>query len=216
MHLMDQPVIIFGAGGLGKLALEIFESNGIVVYGLLDDDESLAGSQIGQVSVLGSTSDQGFLKLIGKKCQAFIAESDHSIKRKLVTLLNENRKVMPVNAIHGTANLSASSSMGHGNLISTGAVVNAYSHLGSHGIIQANATIDYGVKVKDFVEIGAGAIIGAEVTIGEGVFIGSGATLVSGITIGDHARVGAGSVVISDVQANETVFGNPAEKVDAG
>ena len=212
---MDQPVIIFGASGLGKLALEIFQSNGIVVYGLLDDDDALAGSVIGEVAVLGNTSDQGFLKLIGKKCQAFIAENDSSIRRKMVAVLNEQRKVMPMNAIHSTAYISTSSSMGHGNLISTGVVVNAHSHLGSHGIIHANATIDYGVSTKDFVIIGAGATVGAEVTIGDGVFIGSGATLISGITIGNHARIGAGSVVISDVEENETVFGNPAEKVSA-
>ena len=46
------------------------------------------------------------------------------------------------------------------------------------------------------------------------VFIGSGVTIVSGVKIGKGARVGAGSVVIADVKAGETVFGNPAQKVD--
>ena len=36
----------------------------------------------------------------------------------------------------------------------------------------------------------------------------------SGVSIGKKARIGAGSVVIADVRDNETVFGNPAVKID--
>jgi acetyltransferase-like isoleucine patch superfamily enzyme len=38
--------------------------------------------------------------------------------------------------------------------------------------------------------------------------------IVAGVTIGKGARIGAGSVVIGPVKAGETVFGNPAEKVN--
>lgn len=210
---MVQPVLVFGAGGLGKLALEIFHGNGVVVYGFLDDNKSLHGELIDDISVLGSTDDQRFLKLIGKKCQAFVAENDKRLKMDLVGMLNEKRKVMPVNAIHTNAYLSSSSSMGHGNLISVGVVVNAHASLGNHGILHAQCTIDYEVSMKDYVEVGAGSVVGPKVSIGAGVFIGAGATLVSGVTIGDHARIGAGAVVISDVAENQTLFGNPAQKV---
>ena len=210
---MEQPVIVFGAAGLGKLALEIFQSNGVVVYGVLDDNESLHNSVIDEVPVLGATSDQGYLKLIGKKCQAFVAESDKKVRKDLVSMLNGQRKVMPVNAIHGTAYLSGSSSMGHGNLISAGVVINAHASLGNHAIIHSHATIDYSASIGDYVELGTNSAVGPEVTIGSGVFIGAGVTLIPGITIGENARVGAGSVVIADVEPNETVFGNPAQKV---
>ena len=210
---MKQPVLVFGAGGLGKLALEIFHSNGVVVYGFLDDNKSLHGELIDEVSILGPTGDQGFLKLIGKKCQAFVAENDKDLKKDLVEMFKEKRKVIPMNAVHTSAYLSPSSSIGHGNLISAGVVVNAHANLGNHVILHAQCTIDYEVSIKDYVEIGAGSIVGSEVSIGSGVFIGAGVTLVSGVTIGDHARIGAGSVVISDVAKNVTVFGNPAQKV---
>ena len=210
---MEQPVLVFGASGLGKLAMEIFHSNGVVVYGFLDDHKSLHGELVDEVSVLGSTNDQEYLKLIGKKCQAFVAENDKRIKKDLVGMLNKKRKVMPVNAIHPGAYFSSSSSMGHGNLISAGVVVNANARSGNHGILHAQCTIDYEVSINDYVEVGAGSIVGSGVSIGTGVFIGAGATLVSGVTVGDHARIGAGSVVISDVAKNETVFGNPAQKI---
>ncbi len=210
---MEQPVIVFGAGGLGKVALEIFQNNQIVVYGFLDDDPSLHGTTIGEVPVLGAADDQGFLKLIGKKCQAFVAIPDKKLRQDLVSMLNKQRKVMPVNAIHGTAHLATTAVMGHGNLIASGVQINTQVEIGSHNLLQTGSILDYGVVLEDFVEIGAGTVIGAEVKVGAGAFIGTGATVVSGVSIGANARIGAGSVVISNVAEHETVFGNPAQPV---
>jgi acetyltransferase-like isoleucine patch superfamily enzyme len=56
-------------------------------------------------------------------------------------------------------------------------------------------------------------LINPGVTIEDEVFIGSGVTIVAGVQIGKGARIGAGSVVIASVKENETVFGNPAQKV---
>jgi sugar O-acyltransferase (sialic acid O-acetyltransferase NeuD family) len=211
---MEQPVIIFGARGLGKIALEIFQGNQVVVYGFLDDDSALHGTTIDEIPVLGATEDQGYLKLIGKKCQAFVAEDDQKLKEDLVSMLNSNRKVMPVNGIHQNAYLSSSVGIGHGNLIQAGAVLNPQTSIGNHNIVQANCTLDYGVQIQDFVNLGAGCCIGADVKIASGVFVGAGATIVSGVTIGKYARIGAGSVVVSDIDQMETVFGNPAQKVN--
>ena len=211
---MEQPVIIFGASGLGKLVLEILQSNEIVVYGFLDDDSDLHDTMIGEIPVLGSTDDQGFLKLIGKKCQAFVAQDNVKMKQGLVAMLNDKRKVMPINVIHREAYLSATSDLGHGNLVSAGVVINANTSLGHHNLLHANCTLDYDSSVGDFVEIGAGSTIGHGVTLKNGSFIGAGATIVAGITVGQNARIGAGSVVIGDVEDNETVFGVPAEAVN--
>lgn len=211
---MDKPVMILGAKNLGKIALEIFQSHQIDVYGFLDDDEKLHQQEIGVVSVLGSTDDDGFLKFIGNKCEAFVATDDTKLRRKLVEMLNERRKVMPTNAIHAEAVISqVDCSLGHGNLLDARVMLNAGVHIGHHNIVRAGAIIDYNTKIADFVHIGAGAIVGDNVEIAEGAFIGAGAVIVSGVRIGKNARVGAGSVVIRSIEANETVFGNPAEKV---
>ena len=211
---MNKPVIILGAKNLGKIALEIFQSHKIDVYGFLDDDDKLHNQEIGVVSILGSTDDDGFLKLIGQKCEAFVATDDTKLRRKLVEMLKERRKVMPTNAIHTQAIISAvDCSLGHGNLLDARAMLNAGVHIGHHNIIRAGAIIDYNTKIDDFVHIGAGAVVGDNVEIAEGAFVGAGAIIVSGVRIGKNARIGAGSVVIRSVEANETVFGNPAEKI---
>lgn len=212
---MENPVIIFEANYLGRQAKEIFEGNGNVVYGFLDDNKALHKTEIDDAVVLGSTDDDGFLKLIGKKCEAFVAADDNKVRKALVKMILEVRHVQPLNAIHGDTIIARSAAFGYGNFIDAGVTVGAGSEIGSHALIHAGATIGAEVKVGDFVQVGAGSVINSGAVIEEEAFIGSGVVIVSGVTIGKGARVGAGSVVIAPVKAGETVFGNPAEKVNA-
>lgn len=208
---MENPVIIFGANPLGRTAKDIFESNEVVVYGFLDDNIKRHDSQLDEVAVLGSTDDDGFLKLIGKKCEAFVAIDDNKVRRSLVNVLREIRHVQPVNAIHRLAMISPRATIGYGNLFDAGSSVGPGSVIGGYGIFGAGCLIGAETSIADFVQVGAGAVINAGVTIEEDVFIGSGAVVVSGVTLEKGARVGAGSVVISAVKAGATVFGNPAQ-----
>lgn len=210
---MENPVIIFGATGLGKVALEIFKSNNVLVYCFLDDNKELHGKEIEDISIMGSTDDDGYLKLIGKKTEAFVAVDENKYRKNLVEMLNERRHVMPVNAIHNKAYISETAQISHGTLINAGAVVNTGAKVGSHCIIHTNAIVDFDVTLGAFVQVGAGSIVNSGVEVADEAFIGSGVTIVSGVKIGKGARIGAGSVVIEDVPAKATVFGNPAKKV---
>ena len=210
---MEKPVIIFGAKGIAKSALEIFQSNEVTVYGFLDDDKSTHEQTINDVPVLGLMDDHGFTKLIGQKCEAFIAFDDYKIRTNLTKMLIESRKVMPVNAIHNNALVTKSADMGHGNFINAGSIIGSGSVIGQHCIIHSGVIIEQDVVIDDFVQIGAGSIVNAEVIIEKKAFIGTGVVIVAGITIGAGARIGAGSVVIADVAKKETVFGNPAAKI---
>lgn len=205
--------MIFGAGNLGLTALDLFQRNNVVVYGLLDDDKALHGSEFGDVSVLGDTDDDGYLKLIGQKCEAFVAIADARVRKRLVKMLNERRKVQPVNAIHDTAVVSVMATLGHGNLVAARVVVNPYAEIGQHCIIQSGSLIDSRAKVADYVHIGSGCLINSNAIVEEGAFVGTGATIIAGVTIGKNARIGAGSVVVENVEAGATVFGNPAKKI---
>jgi sugar O-acyltransferase (sialic acid O-acetyltransferase NeuD family) len=211
---MDNPVLIFGANALGRAAKEIFENNGNVVYGFLDDDKKLHQKEIDNVVCLGSTDDDGFLKLIGKKCEAFIAVDDIKLKKNLTEMVNDVRHVQPVNAIHNQGSMGNHVELGHGNMIDQGARIGAGVKMGSHCIIHANVVLGVGAEIGDYVNIGAGSIIGSGVKIEDEVFVGAGVTVVSDISLGKRARVGAGSVVIGQVKSGETVFGNPAQKVN--
>lgn len=210
---MQNPVIIFGANYLGRLSKEIFEQNKIVVFGFLDDDKKLHNKELDDVVVLGGMDDEELRKLIGKKCECFVAIDDIRLKKSIVKSLNDDQKIQPANAIHERAAISLKSEMGHGNLIDDRVILSVGSKMGNHNIINAGANIGVETILGDFIQIGAGCIVGHEVIIEDDVFVGAGSTIVSGVSIGKGARIGAGSVVVSSVGPGETVFGNPAQKV---
>ncbi len=211
---MDNPVIIFGANAIGREAKEIFEGNGNTVYCFLDDDKKQHNKEIDTVTVMGSTDDDGFLKLIGKKCEAFVATDDNKVRKSLVKMLNEVRHVQPVNAVHKSSIIAVSASIGYGNFVDQGAKIGAGATIGQHCLIHAGAIVGVDCQIGNFVQIGAGSIISPGVIIEDEVFIGAGVTIVGGVTLEKGARVGAGSVVVRPVKAGETVFGNPAQKVN--
>ncbi|MGC3948026.1 MAG: NeuD/PglB/VioB family sugar acetyltransferase [Chryseolinea sp.] len=210
---MENPVIIFGANYLGRQAKDILETNGNDIYCFLDDNKKLHNLVIDEITVMGSTDDDGYLKLIGKKCDAVIAIDDNKVRKSLVTMLHERRHVQPVNVISQHGIVAKSASLGHGNLIDHRVTIGAGAAIGNHCILQAASIVGPEAKLGDFVQIGAGSIVNANCEIADEVFIGTGVTIVGGISVGKGARIGAGSVVIAPVKAGETVFGNPAQSV---
>lgn len=210
---MDKPVLILGAGSIGKSAKQIFESNDVLVYGFLDDDDKLHNTEIGEVSVLGYTDDEGLSSIIGSQCEAFVAIDENEIRKNIVSKLKETNKVMPVNAIHSHAIMADSSAIGHGNFINAGVILGPNTNIGNHCLIHSKVCIDEGANVGDFCQIGVGSNINSGVIIEEEVFIGSGVTIVAGVKIEKGARIGAGSVVVANVQENSVLFGNPATEV---
>lgn len=210
---MNKPVIILCATDLGKAVLEIFKSNNVVVYGFLDDNKKLHGTEIEDISIFGGTNNQEYLKILGNDCDVFVASDDNSWKATMIKSLKKNQKAMPVNAIHGDAHIATSAILHHGSFINQGVKIGANSEIGNHCMVNSGSIIDYSVKVGDFVQIGAGSIINSGVVIEDGAFVGSGVTIVSGVTVKEGSRIGAGSVVIADVEKNSTVFGNPAKTI---
>jgi len=207
------PVLIFGAKGLGLVALDIFKSNGIVVYGFLDDDPATHGLEIGDVTVLGATDDERYLKLIGKKCDAFVATDDVPLRKALTEMLLEERKVQPITAVHASAYVAPSATLSYGILIGPGAIVGANAELDAHVLVQAGALVDAGSVVGQYANIGPRACIGTGARIEAEAFVGIGAIVIGGVNVGKQARIGAGSVVVEPIKAKTTVFGNPATKV---
>jgi hypothetical protein len=90
----------------------------------LDDNEKLHNTEIDDITVLGSPDDdEGYTKLIGKKCEAFVAIDETKVRKNIVEMLHDVRKVQPVNAIHDQSIIASTASIGHGNLIAAGAII---------------------------------------------------------------------------------------------
>ena len=157
---MQNPVIILGAQAVGTAALDAFLSNDVVVYCLLDDDKKLQNTELLDVPVMGSTDDGEMLKLLGKKCEVFVATEDTASRRSLIAMLRTEYEAVPVNAIHQRASVSIHATLGHGNYVGPNAVLAATATLGHGCLIQANAVVEVGATVGDFAQLGSGALLG--------------------------------------------------------
>jgi sugar O-acyltransferase (sialic acid O-acetyltransferase NeuD family) len=208
---MENPVIILGATRLGRIALDIFNSHGIMAYCFLDDDASLHNTEINEVVVMGKTTDDGYLKFVGQKCEAFVAVEDVQARQKLLELLKNRRKVMPVNAVHQLAYLAPTAHLGYGNLVGAGAVVNPNAKIDFGCVVDTRAVIDCEAVLEPYVQVGAGAVVGAKAQLGQGAYIGAGAVIGAGVKVGKMAQVAPGAVVLQDVAPESIVFGNPAK-----
>ena len=208
---MDKPVVIFGAKGIVHTVLDACVEAGRIVYCLLDEDESLHNTEIGDISVMGAFDHEPVLGILGKECGAFVALEDKSERQELIDALVKKHKSMPVNIIHPKASVSANAWIGHGNLIAANACLEGSAKISNHTMIMPNATIGHGSEIGDYAMIGAGCTIGHGVTVADGAHIGQNATITPGVSIGEGAQVGHGSVVLTDVEKGAIVFGVPAK-----
>ena len=201
-------LILVGGGGHCKSVIEVAESAGYTIIGVLDTLEHVGGSVLGY-PVIG-TDDQIvdyvdkalFLVTVGHIKDAGIRirlhESIQSAGGRFATL------------IASTAHVSRYASIGEGSVIMHHAMINADSRIGYSCIINTFANIEHDAVVGDFCHISTGAMVNGSCTVGNGVFLGSQSVMVNGVGIVDHCVIAAGSVVRKKIVKKGIYSGNPA------
>lgn len=193
-------VYIFGAGGHGKVVLDVLLSeNKYVVKGILDDAPKL--DTLFDIPIKKNFNRQ---KLQARNC--IVAIGDNSIRKKIVTTLDTNF----IMTIHPHAIVSKFAKIGPGTQIMAAAVVNPEAVIGSHCIINTGAIVEHDCKLADYVHVAPNACLGGNVSVGEKTLIGIGAVVIPNIKIGKNVSVGAGAVVVTNIPDNAVVVGVPA------
>jgi sugar O-acyltransferase (sialic acid O-acetyltransferase NeuD family) len=140
---------------------------------------------------------------------AVIAIGNNQIRKRLST----STKHKFANAIHASAIISAFVTMGVGNMVLHGSIVQTGTRIGSHVIINTGAQIDHDCVIENFVHVAPGVVLCGTVVVEEGAMIGARAVVIPGKRIGKWSIVGAGAVVIDDVPEYSVVVGNPAKVI---
>lgn len=206
------PVIGFGAGGHAKVVIEILRSmQAYEVVGLLDPQEELWSTRVLGVEVLGD--DSLILKLRQRGINhAFIgvgSVGDVKPRRQLYEKVADFGFQI-VAAMHATAVVSPSATIGAGPTLMADAIVNANAVIGNNVIVNTGAIVEHDCVIGDHTHIATGARLAGGVHVGPGSHVGIGAVVRQEIRIGAGAIVGAGAVVIRDVPDFKTVIGVPA------
>jgi UDP-perosamine 4-acetyltransferase len=209
--MLSMDLVIVGAGGHGKVVLDIFRARDdarVRVIGFLDADPSLIGTTVGGLPVLGPIHHISKLKQ-QKVRAAVVAIGDNRARQSYARHLTDEG-IELTNAIHPSAVVSASARVGRNVVIAAGAIVCAEATIGDSTILNTACVIDHECEIGAAVHACPAAALAGRVRVGEGALIGTGARVIPCMTIGEHATVGAGAVVIHDIPAGVTAVGVPA------
>lgn len=204
-------VLILGAGGHGKVVLDILRAAGEhKPVGFIDADRSLAGTTLNGLPVLGPPNL--LPKLRNKVKGAIIAIGDNQTRRSCAVMVREHGLEL-VNAIHPSSVVSPGARVGRNVVVCAGGIVCVDVRLADSVIVNTSAVVDHECEVGEAVHVCPGALLAGRVRVGPGAMIGMGAKVIQCLTIGDGAVIGAGAVVIEDVPAGATAVGVPARVI---
>lgn len=200
--LSSKRLIIFGAGGQARVALQVARSLRQWSEIVFVDQYSggyLQGCRVfGESEIAIQQEDHIHLAIGTNSVRANLAERFHGIDNRFATLVSPE------------ANIAVDVQVGFGTIIMPGACINTGAVIGCHSIVNTGAVIEHDCRVRDFTSIGPGAVLCGAVTVDEMSMVGAGATVLQTLSVARYARVAAGAVVIDNVVEGSTVYGVPA------
>jgi UDP-perosamine 4-acetyltransferase len=209
-----EDVVIIGAGGHGKVVLDILVAEGKYrPVGFVDNNPSLLDSYVCGLPILGPINALPRLKRQRIR-HAIVAIGDNRQRLNQLPEIDATGFTL-VNAVHPTAYVSPRATLGRGVVVAPRASVVVEARLGDLAIINTAAVVDHECDVGDGAHVCPGAILAGRVRVGRGAFIGIGAQVIQCRSVGDFAVVGAGAAVIQDVPDGATAVGVPARVVKA-
>lgn len=205
---MNKNLILLGGGGHCKSVIEVAESAGYNILGILDRPEEV-GKHVLDYKVIGTDDD---IPQYVDKAEFVITVGFIKNPAIRIKLYNKVKEVGGnlATIIASSAHVSKYATLGEGTVIMHQAVVNAGANLGVNNIINTFANIEHDAQIGDQCHISTGTMVNGDCKVGDRCFIGSQSVLANGIAVGDDIIVGAGSFVRNNISVKGIYSGNPA------
>jgi sugar O-acyltransferase (sialic acid O-acetyltransferase NeuD family) len=205
----SRKVLIYGAGGHGKVVADAALSAGFGVVGFADDDVARRGKYLLGLEVRATGLD-GAVRLCRSEGAGYVVAIGANAARKCVFDSLRQSGLDPLTIVHPSARVASSARLGAGTVVFACAVVNVDATVGENGIINTAASVDHDCVLGPHTHISPGAHLGGMVLVGEGTHIGIGSSVRNNVSIGPWSTIGVGAVVIGDVPERVVAFGVPA------
>ena len=206
---MEQKnLILVGGGGHCKSVIDVAESAGYNILGILDMPQDIS-KKVLDYKVIGTDDD---IPQYVDKAEFVITVGFIKNPTTRIKLYNKVKEAggKLATVIASTAHVSKYSTIGEGTVVMHQAFVNAGAHIGANCIINTFCNIEHDAQIGDQCHISTGTMVNGDCKIGERVFVGSQSVLANGITIGDDIIVGAASFVRKNISDKGIYSGNPA------
>lgn len=203
-------VLIIGAGGHGRVVLEMLRAGGqYQPVGFIDSTPALMGTKVGGLPVFGGANLLAKVRQQQKVNHAIVAIGDNRVRPRYAELLREHGFAL-INAIHPTASVAKTAVLGSNIVIAAQSAVCNEARIGSSCILNTACVVDHECELADAVHVCPRAALAGRIRVGTGAWLGIGSTVIQCLSVGRYATVGAGAVVIRDVPDFATVVGVPA------
>ena len=206
---MKRPLILIGGGGHCKSVIEVAESAGYEIKGILDMPDEVGKEVLPDHKVIG-TDDE--IPQYIEECDFIITVGFIKNPALRIKLYNKVKAAggRLATIIASTAHVSKYAELGEGTVIMHQAFVNAGAKIGDNCIINTFVNIEHDAEVGNQCHISTGTMVNGECKIGESCFIGSQSVCANCIEIASDIIVGAGSVVRKSIRVKGIYAGNPA------
>ena len=201
-----RPLIIYGAGGHGRVVVDTLIESGMHVTCVVDDSkqvESLYGIPV--------TSRDQWIK--PKVAWDFVvAVGNNSLRSKLSNqLMQEGGRAITV--VHPHSFLSSRCKLDIGVVVLAGVIVNAGAIISRNVILNTGCSVDHDCFVGANSLLCPGVHLAGNVSIGENSLIGTGVSAVPGVEVGRGCEIGAGAVINKNIPDNSLAVGVPAKVI---
>lgn len=206
---MKRSLILIGGGGHCKSVIEVAESAGYEIKGILDMPDEVGKDVLPGHKVIG-TDDE--IPQYVEECDFIITVGFIKNPALRIKLYNKVKAAggRLATIIASTAHVSKYAELGEGTVIMHQAFVNAGAKIGDNCIINTFVNIEHDAEVGNQCHISTGTMVNGECKIGENCFIGSQSVCANCIEIASDIIVGAGSVVRKSIRVKGIYAGNPA------
>ena len=204
-----KSLILIGGGGHCKSVIEVAESAGYEIKGILDMPDEVGKEVLPGHKVIG-TDDE--IPQYVEECDFIITVGFIKNPALRIKLYNKVKAAggRLATIIASTAHVSKYAELGEGTVIMHHAFVNAGAKIGDNCIINTFVNIEHDAEVGNQCHISTGTMVNGECKIGENCFIGSQSVCANCIEIASDIILGAGSVVRKSIRVKGIYAGNPA------
>ena len=213
--MAKKKLYIIGAGGLGRQIAWIVErinaqNDTWNLEGFIDDDETLAGTIINDIKVVG---DVNYLKAIPEDVWVVCALGSSKTRKTVIERLAGCPNISFATLIDPSVIISRFVQIGEGSIICAGSIVTVNITIGRHVLVNWDCTIGHDAVIGDFCTVSPSANVCGNVHIGECCEIGVGAQIIQQRHIVSNSVIGGGAVVTKNIDESGTYVGVPAKKV---
>jgi len=208
--MIRKNILIYGAGGHGKLVADVMLARNQLLEGFVDDNPSNSGPTVLGLNVftaewLWQQPDQRDISIVlgvgNNRARKAIAERCRSAGMEILTV------------IHPTAVVASSAQIGSGTAIMAGVVVNPEAKIGAGVILNSGAIVEHDVVLGDYSHVSTNVAMGGNSKLGDYSMLGVGAAVKPGARVGTGSIIGAGSVVAQDIPDEVVAVGVPARVI---